>query len=50
MKIVSDLWFVKHLDWYTLDPEIGYVPTELAPPEAVEAMERVNAMSEEDLA
>ena len=48
--IIKDAWFIGHLDWYTLDEEEGYVPTELAPPEAVEAMKRLNEMSEEEIA
>lgn len=50
MRVLKDLWFIKHRDWFTLDEEQGYVPTEKAPPEAVEAMKRLNEMSEEDIA
>ena len=34
--------FLGHPEWYTFDDEKGYVPTEKAPPEAVEAMEKYN--------
>lgn len=37
--------FIMHTDWYTFDVNIGYVPTEKAPPEAVEAMKKYNSYS-----
>lgn len=49
MRKIREIWVLDHFDWYTTDPELGYVPTELAPPEAVEAMERLNAMTEDDI-
>jgi len=50
MKYVREIWFVDCLDWYTIEEGVGYVPTELALPEAVESMKRLNEMSEEDIA
>ena len=47
--IIKDAWFIHHLDWYTVVEGVGYVPTDLAPPEAVEAMKRMNAMTEEEI-
>lgn len=35
--------FIAHSDWYTFVKGIGYVPTESAPPEAVEVMRRFNS-------
>lgn len=35
--------FAGHFDWYTIDPKKGFIPTEKAPKEAVEAMKRHNA-------
>lgn len=41
--------FISHYDWYTYD-EIGYfVPTDKAPPEAIEAMEYCNKLAKRDL-
>lgn len=37
-----DMWFLGHFDWYTNEPGKGYIPTEKAPPEAVEATKRLN--------
>ena len=34
--------FDEHEDWYRFEKGIGYVPTDKAPKEAVEAMERYN--------
>ncbi len=34
--------FAGHTDWYTFEIGVGYVPTEKAPPEAVEAMKSFN--------
>lgn len=34
--------FASHFDWYTTKKGVGYVPTDKAPKEAVEAMERCN--------
>ena len=39
-KGVEDAWVLEHKDWYTYD---GYFsPTENAPPDAVQAFERIN--------
>ncbi len=35
--------FAMHFDWYTVDEKKGYIPTDKAPKEAVEAMKRYNA-------
>lgn len=35
--------FARHTDWYTFKIGIGYVPTDKAPKEAVEAMKRFNS-------
>lgn len=35
--------FIAHSDWYTFVKGIGYVPTDIAPPEAVEAMQKFNS-------
>ena len=35
--------FIMHTDWYTHVKGVGYVPTEKAPKEAVEAMKRYNS-------
>lgn len=48
--MLKDAWFIHNLDWYTVVEGIGYVPTEKAPPEAVEAMKRMNELKEEDVA
>ena len=40
--------FCDHPEWYTTVKYVGYVPTEKAPPEAVEAMERVNKRLKEE--
>lgn len=34
--------FASHVDWYTVVRGVGYVPTDKAPKEAREAMERYN--------
>lgn len=34
--------FAGHFDWFKAVPGVGYVPTEKAPKEAREAMERYN--------
>lgn len=34
--------FIEHFDWYTEDENHHFIPTDKAPPEAVEAMERYN--------
>lgn len=36
-------YFITHTDWYTEVKGIGYVPTDKAPPEAVNAMKTYNA-------
>ena len=38
--------FLGHPEWYTHKKGIGYVPTELAPKEAAEAMEKYNSYSD----
>lgn len=44
MRIIKELLvFIHHYDWYTTD-EFGYVPTDKAPPEAVDAMRIVNSL------
>ena len=35
--------FSGHEDWYTFQIGIGYVPTEKAPKEAIEAMKKFNS-------
>jgi hypothetical protein len=35
-------YFAPHFDWYKFDAEVGYVPTEKAPEEAVIAMDKYN--------
>lgn len=37
--------FLGHPDWYNFEVGAGYVPTDKAPPEAVEAIEDYNAYS-----
>lgn len=50
MRIDRDfLIFCDHSEWFKLDPEIGYVPTDQAPREAIEAMERFNKRAKERL-
>ena len=39
------LIFIFHHEWYTHVKGVGYVPTEKAPKEAVEAMKRYNSYS-----
>lgn len=34
--------FLGKSDWYTFEKNIGYIPTEKAPKEAIEAMKRYN--------
>ena len=36
-------YFAPHFDWYEFDDDIGYVPTDKAPKEAVIAMEKYNS-------
>ena len=49
MKILKELSvFSRHSDWYTKDEDGYFVPTEKAPPEAVEAMEYCNKLAKED--
>lgn len=44
MRIDSNLViFLGRPDWYSFKNGVGYVPTDKAPSEAVEAMERYNA-------
>lgn len=40
--------FLGHSDWYTFKKNIGYIPTEEAPEEAKEAMERYNQRVKEE--
>ncbi|MBR2280443.1 MAG: hypothetical protein IJ903_05950 [Ruminococcus sp.] len=40
--------FIKHFDWWKKDKNDYYVPTEKAPPEAIKAMEKVNALIKHD--
>ncbi len=40
-------YFVSHHEWYTHKVGVGYVPTENAPKEAVEAIERFNKRMQE---
>ena len=47
--ILKDAWFIHHLDWYIVVEGVGYVPTEKAPPEAVEAMKRMNELTEDEI-
>ncbi len=50
MRVNKDLnIFITHFDWYEEVPGEGYVPTDKAPPEAVEAMQRVNSRAEKGL-
>ena len=35
--------FADHTDWYTFEKGVGYVPTDKAPKEAVEAMKKYNS-------
>lgn len=35
--------FIGHPDWYSFVRGVGYVPTELAPPDAIHAMEEYNS-------
>lgn len=36
-------YFAAHIDWYTFEKGVGYIPTDKAPKEAVEAMKRYNS-------
>lgn len=46
MKIDKNLMiFLPHFDWYVHKKGIGYVPTDKAPKEAVEAMKKYNSYS-----
>ena len=51
MRIMREfLVFFKHKDWYTMDESRCYfIPTEKAPPEAVEAMEVCNELMRQDI-
>lgn len=42
MTYVKEMWVLSHLDWYTHVKGVGYVPTEKAPPEAVDALRYLN--------
>ena len=42
MTYVPEMWVLTHLDWYTTQKGVGYVPTEKAPPEAVAALKKLN--------
>lgn len=43
MRIIKCLEvFGGHFDWFTVDPKKGYIPTDKAPKEAVEAMKEYN--------
>lgn len=42
MTYVPEMWVLTHLDWYTTQKGVGYVPTEKAPPEAVVALKKLN--------
>lgn len=35
--------FLGKCDWYTFEKGVGYVPTDKAPPEAIEAMKQYNS-------
>ena len=35
--------FIDHEDWYTFEKGVGYVPTDKAPEEAVEAINKYNS-------
>lgn len=49
MRIVRELSvFIRHTDWYTKDENDYFVPTEIAPPEAVKAMEHCNELARRD--
>ena len=48
MRIVKDAWFLPHTEWYTAVEGVGYIPTEIAPPEAIESMKRLNEWDDED--
>ena len=49
-KMIEFKVFFKHKDWYTMDESGNYfIPTEKAPPEAVEAMEYCNKLVKEDI-
>ena len=44
MRVDSNFIIIdEHIDWYTFEEGVGYVPTEKAPKEAVEAMKRYNS-------
>ena len=42
MTYVKEMWVLGHFDWYTHEKGVGYQPTEKAPPEAVEALKKLN--------
>ena len=49
MRVIPQLKiFVRHYDWYTKDEKGNFVPTELAPQEAVEAMRYCNKLNEQE--
>ena len=49
MRMDKDLKLIlAHPEWYTTKKGVGYIPTEEAPKEAVEAMERVNENQRRD--
>lgn len=35
--------FAEHEEWYTFEKGVGYIPTDEAPQEAVEAMQKYNS-------
>ena len=44
MRIDENLiYFLPHPEWYTHKKGVGYIPTDRAPKEAVEAMKRYNS-------
>lgn len=49
MKIIKELdVFIDHFDWYRSDKNGYFIPTKLAPPEAVKAIEYCNSLVEKD--
>ena len=50
MRINNDLKvFIARPDWYEIVEGVGYVPTDKAPVEAVDAMKRVNERANKGL-
>ena len=44
MRIDSNfIIFARYPEWYTFKKDIGYIPTDKAPKEAVEAMKKFNS-------